>query len=469
MKGQWKLISALCLIVLVLGGLATWDERETAKEKELEKTKNRLIEFKAEDAIGFSASLTPPGGSPLTVSLVKGDSGWVLEKPVNYPAEQSTVEAVIKTLAEFSYTKEITQDKSKWQEYGVDGGGPSLTILPKSAEPITVYLGKKAPVGYNAYYRASTSDKVFIGSQHLLVTFNKSLDDFRDKSFVKGLSQEIKFLSYVHGREKLELKKDGQDFSLVTAVSFKLDQGSVREFLNDLSGIKANSFVDAPADDWQKLFLKPKVEVSWAGQDGALRALKFVERDGKFYAAFDAKERIFEVSDDIKSKVSKNIQDFRNRRILEPEALDVEFVAVDGEKYQKFSGDWYLATDAGKFDDKGAQKAEIQDKAVEKSHIRNLLVDMEFAKADQFIQENDKAVKNLSGSAPEHKIELSYADAKKAKVVVELFKSDSPDFYWVKRSGSQEIFRVAKSAFKSVTPDAPSANALLNDAPPEAG
>ncbi len=470
MKGQWKLITGLVVFVLVLGGLATWDERETAKEKEAEQTKNRLVNFKVEDVISFDATLTPADGQIISLQLKKGETGWAVVSPVAYPADQATVDAVLKTLGEFSYAKAVASDAGKWGDYGVDEAGHKVTLGFKDAnvKPVTVYLGKKAPVGYNGYYRASSSDQVYIGSQHLLVSFNKSLDDFRERSLSKLVESEIATVWYSKGKDRLEFKKGEAGFELTSGASFKADSEAVRELIRDVGGVRVASFVDSPSTEWLKVFATPLSQLGWTSPAGVTKVLSFAEKDGKLYAAFDAKERVFGLPDDVKVKVSKETSEFRNRRFLEPQALDVAKVTVDGESYTKVQGDWYLAADAVKFDDKGEVRPDVKDKPVEQSHIRNLLVDMEFAKAEQFLSSSDKAVAKTMQSAPDHKLDLSYADQTKPHMIVELFKAADEGFYLVRRTGSVDIYRVAKSAFKSVTPESPSANALLNDVP-EAG
>ena len=51
MNAKLRLVAALAFLVLLLGGLATWDEWKTKQDKEGEKTKNRLADFKVEDVL----------------------------------------------------------------------------------------------------------------------------------------------------------------------------------------------------------------------------------------------------------------------------------------------------------------------------------------------------------------------------------------------------------------------------------
>jgi hypothetical protein len=81
------------------------------------------------------------------------------------------------------------------------------------------------------------------------------------------------------------------------------------------------------------------------------------------------------------------------------------------------------------------------------------MVDLEFAKTDRFLGPDAPAAKAVAGAAPEHRISLSYAAPGKQPVTIELFKAEgADDKYMVKRSGSPTVYRVAKSAFNSMTP-----------------
>jgi hypothetical protein len=200
-------------------------------------------------------------------------------------------------------------------------------------------------------------------------------------------------------------------------------------------------------------FQAPTYEVTWNVETGEASTLKVLEKDGKLYAAFDPSQRVYTLPEDFKGKIQKEVSDFRNRRILSTEILDVQKVDIDGTVYKAVAGNWYLEADAAKA---GPQdKFPLDGKVKEQSHVRAFMVDLEFAKTDRFIALTDPLAKSLT-EAPLHRITLSYTDPEKAPLKIELFKAvDAEDKFVVRRSGAPYIYRVPKAAFSSMTPAPP--------------
>jgi hypothetical protein len=116
---------------------------------------------------------------------------------------------------------------------------------------------------------------------------------------------------------------------------------------------------------------------------------------------------------------------------------DIKQVDIDGDQYNLADGEWRKEGDA---------KKEVQ------AHLRAFLVDLEFAKTDEFIAINDPAVINLP-SAPLHRIKLSKGGKDGNPITLDLFAVPNvEDKYFVKVTGASVIYRVARSVFKSMTP-----------------
>ena len=470
MNAKLRLAAALALLVLLLGGLATWDEWKTKQEKDGEKTKNKLAEFKPEDVIEldyFSQALASDQANAekqddnlkqdhaFQVSAVKKDGVWRMTKPMDVLADQATIEGLINTLRDYAYVKVVSTQRESWGEYGLlePRRHISLRIGGNDPRSLTVYLGNKAPIGYDAYLRTSAGDQVLLGGQHILTATSKNLGDFRDRSLLKIVEAKLRGITFQRrGSPAIEIVKADGKYALLQPEKLDADPAAVREFVESLNQLKAAGFVDSPDAATKDLFAQPDVVVSWQEETGEKAVLKLVEKDGKLMAAFDANQRVYVLPDDYKAKLKRELFDFRSHRILEPEVLEARTVDIDGQIYQNLEGTWYTAVDAAGFDDKGKFKGAEKDKPKEKAHIRAFMVDLEFAKTDRFLALDDPIVKSLP-AAPLHHIVLSYADKTKQSIAVDLFRNDADATkYLVRRSGSPFVFRVATSAFNSMVP-----------------
>ena len=471
MKSKLRLAAILAIVLVVLGSLASWDEWQTRKEKDAENNRNRLVSFKPEDVVELEYFSNPEtiensdksdgrlaAALPVEISAVKQGGGWQLLRPLQAPADISVIEALIKALTDYSYAKIITEDKSRWGDFGLAAPNRriKLKIQGKAPAEITVFLGNKAPVGYEAYLRTSQRDSVLIGSQHLLLSTNKTLSDFRDKTLIKIDQAKVQSFSYHRlGEPLIELSQRDGKYFIVKPEQIDADSTSVRDFFDELNGIRIASFIDAPDEGTKALVNNPDVALSWINGPDSGITLKVVEHDGRLLAGIDPIERVYVLADDLKPKFKKGLVDFRNRRILESDLLDAKSIAIDGEKFLNIEGNWYSEGDAAKFDGKGKFNGSEKDKPRERSHIRALMVDLEFAKSDRFILPSDPIALSLT-QAPVHRFVIGYSDQKKQLVTIDLYKIEGDaDKYLVKRSGSSLVYRVPVSTFNSMTQPKP--------------
>ena len=471
MKFKLRIAAILAIILVVLGSLASWDEWQTKKEKDAENNKNKLVSFKPEEVVEleyFSNAETVENSdksdgrlaaaSPVEIGAVKQDGGWQLLRPLKASADIGAIDALIKVLTDYSYAKIVTEDKTRWGDFGLAAPNRriKLKIQGKVPAEITVFLGNKAPVGYEAYLRTSERDSVLIGSQHILLSTNKTLGDFRDKTLIKIDQTKVQSFSYRRlGEPLIELSQRDGKYFIVKPEQIEADSTSVKDFFDELNGIRIASFIDAPDEVTKALFNNPDAALSWIiGVDSGI-TLKVVVHDGRLLAGIDPVQRVYVLADDLKTKFKKGLIDFRNRRILESDLLEAKSISIDGEAFVNIEGNWYSEGDAAKIADKGKFNGGEKDRPRERSHVRALMVDLEFAKSDRFILPSDPIALSLT-PAPAHRFVIGYSGQKKQSVTIDLYKIEGDaDKYLVKRSGSSFVYRVAVATFNSMTPPKP--------------
>jgi len=469
-----KISGLLAVILLALGGVATWDEWQTKKDQELEENKNKLTKFRAEDVVDFQyhseMDTTIPvveddhsaqGVKPVDVEVTKVEGLWRLKSPVDAPADAGTLDNLVKTVTGYSFAKVVSDDKSRWADYGLAHPKRFIRMRTSGQNPSdwTLFIGEKAPIGYEVYFRTSDSDKVYIGSQHILVSTTKTAAEFRDKTIVKIDESRLKSLRYQRrGEPEIVLPRVDGKYSIVAPEQLQADSVAVREFVEDLGNLRASNFVDTPDDTLKAALTMPEVSVVLNADNGVPTEIKFLEFGGKVFASVDQKPTLYELGDGLRDKYKRDIMDFRNRRILESDMVSAKSISIDGQLYKNIAGSWYASSDSEKFDEKGILKLDVKDKPSDLPHIRAFVVDLEFAKTDKFIPPSAPEAKNL-GSAPLHHIVLGYDDPKKKPLSIDVFKIESDNAnYLVRRAGTDVIYHVPVSVFASMTPPVAGAN-----------
>jgi hypothetical protein len=470
---HWRTIAFLGVILVCLGGIATWDEWKTKKDKETEKTKNRLTMLKPEDIVELeyrnlgatqkNASISEGSGdeinenqAALMLTAVKRESIWHISSPTTYPADQTSIDSLLKTVTDYAFTQEIQANRSKWADYGLENPARTITLRASGdtkEQPFTIYVGSKAPIGYNVYFRTSASDKIYMGSQHLLISTAKSLFDFQDKKIMKIEENLLTSLMYERqGQPPISIEKSGDGYSIKLPETAEADIAEIKDFVGELNSIKAISIDDHPSSPLVIAFSKPEISISW--QSGQEPGKKFLvtSHGGRWYGSFEPNSLIFGLPEDQHTKLRKELISFRNRRVLSTDILNVKSIEIDGFSYQNVAGNWYKPSDAVSVEATQATPEKGKSAPQEESHIRALMVDLEFAKTDRFLTSGSQETQRALQDAPQHRLRLAYEDPKSPPLTIELFPSDDAERYFVRRSDRPVVYRVAKSAFYNMQP-----------------
>ena len=466
MNQRIKLAAGLALVLFALGGLATWDEWQTKREKEIEASKNRLTQIKSDDVVELTYYSDPeaadaadaePKTEPaklVDVSIKRDNGLWNLQRPINARADSGTVESLIKTITDFSYGKVVTEDKARWTEFGL--AEPKRWIKLKTGDQhpteLTVFVGAKVPVGYEVYFRTSDGNRVYTGSQHLLLSTSKSLLEFRDKLIATVEEPKVTALTYQRrGEDLIEITRTEGNYGIIRPQQLDGDSPAIKELIDEFGNMRAIGFVDSPDEALRSAFVDPEVVVTFSKQGSEQVVFKFVEYDEKLMIMTTSAPTVYILGDEWKSKIKKQLMDFRSRRIFEADTASAKTIEIDGQLYKNIAGNWYTVSDAEKISGIGKPAIAASEKPTELSHIRALIVDLEFAKTDKFIDLNGPEAKSLP-AAPLHRIVLGYEDSKRPPISIDAFKVDGDSAnYLVRRTGGAFIYRVPVTVFGSMT------------------
>lgn len=485
-KGKQIVILAAGLIAL--GALATWDEWKTKEDDKLKESKGLLIsDIKPEDVTAikfFSRGDSETGGDKtpqetkansksdanlVDITLNRKDGRWSLVTPVIGSADNQTVSDLLKNILEYKSETEVADGKDKWVNFGLETPRRKIDLETASGKKLTFFVGNNTPVGFNAYVATSNSDKVYSGSQYIATATLKSLFDLRDKKVLPNFNaSDVNNLTVTQSKETVRLEKKDGAWQIVKPSMAKADTVAVNNILDDLMGLKSTEIIDQPDATLKTLVTSGKTVGQVAAEGAGLNlALRFYENKNGLYAQADGQPTVFKVNEDIKSKILKSTKDLRDKKIFSFESANIINVTIDGQEFKKIANDWYAASDAPKFAADGKFSGKPEERPTPASHVRGLVVDLEYARADDIL---DDARKLKLQAAPKHQVTL-LGSSNTEKVVIEAWLGSGADseFVWLKTSNSKKIYKVKKSVLASITPQAakpPVGDELTNPIPP---
>lgn len=455
---QYRLALILVGVMGILAGVTFWDDWKTKKDEQVKSVENKLVTISEEQISevhylstgatdSFDKGADKSGGGSFEAHLKKVNGQWRLTSPIDLAADETSIKSLLTSLKDYKYDKAVSEDKSKWKDFGLDPAARKLTLTftrDGKVEILDIYIGAKAPVGYSAYVATSESSKVLIGSQHIVTATAKTLSDLRDKTVaminekdVSGLHIEIK------GKPAVEIAKREGKYIITSPEPLAADEMAVKDLIEELGRTKASEFIDHPPADISAKFSPSTAiaKITWTSTTGPAASLYFAEKEKALWAAYDAKSLLMKLPDDARPKILKSLNELRDRKIFSLATKDVEAVEVDGLGYKKSGGEWYTAEDAA--------KSPVQGKP--KGFIQSLLVDLEFAKGEDFLAHTDKSLKELG--APQQKIKIEFSStSKQPALLIESWEDPAnKEKILIRYTNARYVYRAAKSVLANAS------------------
>lgn len=482
MMRNWKQIAGLAGVLIALGALATWDEWKTKQDEKEKETKGLLLQIKPDAVVGIALhstgdsdssektpNQTPDQSKTVDVSLKLNAGKWEITSPIQTAADQQTVSDLIKNVTEYKTESEVASSKDKWGQFGLTNPRRSIELETNDGKKTTFMVGINAPVGFSTYTATSTSEKVYAGSQYIATSTGKTLFDLREKKILSASSADVSGLKLIRKSEPLALAKVDGKWTIEEPTKIAAETSVVNNLVDDIIGLKAAEFFDKPDKGLTEALTEQKatLKIGLSGEKFN-STLMIAEFNGATYAQVAGQSTIVKLHDDAKGKLSKTLKDLRNKNIFSFQSAEVKSIVVDGESFTKIADDWYTAADAGKFGSDGKFSGKPEDKPKAASHIRGLIVDLEYAKADDVLDSASPVAKKLP-KAPKHQIKLGLNN-KDAPLGVDIWLAqDNSEMIYIRSSGSPQIYKSKRSIIASLTPAAktPAGNEAISPNTPE--
>jgi hypothetical protein len=399
-----------------LGVLLFYDDWQTKRDELSEAQRNRVIELTLDEVVSLELKNQDDDSY---VKIVRENDEWKIIEPIQVAADKVIVESQLRTFLDYKYEKRFPLDLVKVQDYGFDAPSRELTIVSREGEKVNLIVGKEVPVGYSVYFQKPELNEVFIGSQYLKTAIAKKPDEFRDKKIASiSPSEVVGFEYFVGGELVLAVKREGGQFVAVSPVLDNLDQHEVADFVNEISRLKAEGFMDVPSPDFVKSFESSigNLEFRWTLTPGQQKQqIQVASVGGEFWVRMSGVKTFFRISPETLKIIKRQLISFQDRRVIDFEEADINAVEIDGVQYGQHGSEFFEAAD--------------NERKNAKYHVQNLISDLAWAKASRFSTLKElESVGSLN--APSHVVNLmSKINADVLKFQIWISKEDSSWVY----------------------------------------
>lgn len=348
----------LALLCAGLGAYLYFVEFERVEEEGKKKT---LFTFETDAVTGIT--LTYPDRE---ITVKRSDGAWRLTAPIEAAADDTTVDNLVRAIAECEVKDTLDDTPEDLAPFGLDKPKVTVKVALKDRELPAIRVGKTSPVGYSTYVQRADEPKVHLTTAAFQSGMDKQVKDLRSKVILDFEDDEVRRVTLRKGAVTLVLAKAVEEWKIEQPSAYDADDAAVRGFLASLRSLRAKDFPSEDDKDLQRFGLdEPRLSVSLAvGADGATTEVLFGKEaeDKSVYVKAGNRPTIFAVGDWAYRDVDKELNDFRDKSLLAASADDVrglDLVREDGETVS-LSRD-----DAGKWTLRG-QEAAPEEAAVDR-------------------------------------------------------------------------------------------------------
>ena len=338
-----KLLIA-AIVLAALSGLLWWSNKhpDWGKEKSKDEAETQVL-LNVSDVALDRIDIHKKDGS--LVSLERKAGKWSITAPVPYPADQDAVASITSTLSPVNADSVVDPKPGDVTKYGLTNPTVSVSLHEKGGRSDQLWFGDDVPGASLVYVRVSGNPKVYAAASSLKTSFDKSLNDLRDKRLLTFDQGQLTRINLLAGKSDIEFGKNSQsEWAIVQPQPYRADNFQVEELLRKLSDAKMDlSASAAESEKAQHSFASGKPVATVKLTDSASTQTFEVRKEGEdYFGKSSIVDGAYKLSADLGKQLEKPLDDFRNKKIFDFGFTDPNRIEIQGKAFIKSGSDWKL-------------------------------------------------------------------------------------------------------------------------------
>ncbi len=237
------------VIVLLLGGLYTWDVRHEKTEQDLEEASRTLFRLTSEDLERITLTRGDTSVVITRIAEDRSDETWTITAPVATAADDYGVNRVTSLLPHLKYTRVMKEDAEDLSPFGL--ASPAFTLSWKTADRQgSLSVGEESPIDKGYYAKTGDEDRVVLIAASDKEVLDKHLYDLRDKRLFTLSSERVTRFVYERPSGAWTFARSGATtWTLEGNPELPLDHERISSAVRHLTWAEAASFEQEQADD----------------------------------------------------------------------------------------------------------------------------------------------------------------------------------------------------------------------------
>jgi hypothetical protein len=316
MKLRGLIVSTVVLLALM--GTLYWSEHRKPKEETTVSADTSPAILKLDEASVTHVDLKKKDAAP--IELAKDNSGsWKITEPKQLNADQSTVSSMVSTLSSLRSERVVEDKASDLNSYGLAQPSLEVDLTEKDNKSQKLLIGDDTPTGSAVYAMLTGDPRVFTIGSYNKTTFDKSVNDLRDKRLLTVAADKISRLDLVRNNQTVEFGRDKDEWQILKPRPLRADTFQVGDLVQKLTEARMDvSGSDASAKDAALGFAHgTPVAVAKVTDLSGTQELQVRKDKDTYYAKSSVVEGAYKVDSSLGQAMDKGLDDFRNKKVFD--------------------------------------------------------------------------------------------------------------------------------------------------------
>ncbi len=425
-------------VLVILGGLVYYTEENPPSSGD-EKTPIVDVE---QDSIQ-KVIVTRPDKDP--IELQRGeDDEWTFGEPLTIPADQSSVNSMVSSLASMDSDRVVEENVVNWEPYGLTGQGTAQVeaVVEEGEDEKTyrVIFGSDTPTGSGVYARLEGDSRLFTVYSYVKSGFEKEPFDLRDKRLLFVDDDKISRVVLKAAGGTIEFGKTGDSaWHILEPQPLRADNFTVGDLVRSLRNAEMMSVLEEGEEPSGKYdFSKPSAGAEIVDESGTHTLTVAKGEDDEYYAkSSDLQGGVYEVSSTMAGGLDKTLEDFRNKKLF-------DFGFREIAKLELRDGDTRVVVE--KQEDTWRQTSG-DERELDSGKVQTVIDRLRDLTATSFPSDDESDFGEYGLSAPAIEAKVEPVEGSGDEVMI---SSPEEDQVYAARAGQPSTYEVEKSAVEAI-------------------
>src|SRR5512144_3134103 len=198
------------------------------------------------------------------IGLAADEPGkWRIVKPRALRADTDLVSEFLDKLEGAKAVEFVDDAPKSLAPYGLDKPARVTVWVGRDKDRAarTLLVGRPVPEKKGVYVKREGEPGVILTAEALWTAFPKTVAALRDKTVVSYAYDKLATVAIAHGRQTIDLEKEGTAWKLTAPEALRADSGAVTQLLWKIRDLRALGFIAEGAGDVPRFLAKPEVTV----------------------------------------------------------------------------------------------------------------------------------------------------------------------------------------------------------------